>query len=239
MNTHSKRLASIVALMGALLLACGSVPTVGELLASPTPTVVPTPTPQGDYLTYLIPAYRIGLQEGEPVPGSQLLFVQQTESTYEVEIDGQRAIKRAGDSFVWKGIVAPGVVGRYNLRLTSTFFGELFAAGPVELTVLDPLPVELPATETPTAPLYFNEVLLNYSVPVGGNVPGTTLIYRGRGDQGAELAGTNNYPYFQTGDSLVWTGQVRNNVVVRYSLRILNISDSSLQLTGLGEIWIR
>ena len=57
-------------------------------------------------------------------------------------------------------------------------------------------------------------------------------------EQGAELAGTTNYPYYQQGDSLVWQGQLRDNVILRYDLRFISVGDSSIQLTGVAKLWI-
>ena len=72
----------------------------------------------------------------------------------------------------------------------------------------------------------------------GAQVPGTTLVYEGEQDQGAELSGTNGYPYRALGDSLIWIGRLRGNVIVRYSLRVAALSENSLRLLGTAELWI-
>jgi hypothetical protein len=193
-----------------------------------------------DYLTYLVPVYSITLKPGENIPGTQLYFVAQDGSRYNVTIDGLAAVKQAGDSFNWIGVTAPGVIGRFNLRLSPTLRGgDLLAAGPVELSVLNPIAVELDGVTAPNNIRYtFDNIAVQYLVPIGDRIPGTTLVYEGRTDQGAELSGTNRYPFLSRGDSLLWTGRLRGNVVVRYNLRVATLGDDSIRLLGTADLWI-
>jgi hypothetical protein len=77
-------------------------------------------------------------------------------------------------------------------------------------------------------------------------VPGSTIVYettvtQGEGQQATELArlsGTSGYPYLALGDSLVWTGRVRENVYVRYSMRVTTLNEYGLRLSGTAELWI-
>jgi hypothetical protein len=228
----------ILALIGIFLiisLACAFLPDE----ATPQPaTYVP---PSNEVVSYLVPAYGIGLAPSERVPGTQMAYIGTRDNGYEVSIDGLRVIKQPGDSFFWKGIISPGVVGRYDLRISSTFLGnDLQVIGPVELTVLNPKPVELDNANIPTEGMYhFNNIAINYNIPKGGQVPGTTLIFDGRTEQGAQLSGTTGYPYRALGDSLIWNGRLRGNVSTRYNLRVTNISEDSLSLVGLAELWVK
>ncbi|MCB8942662.1 MAG: hypothetical protein H6658_02685 [Ardenticatenaceae bacterium] len=206
-----------------------------------------TPTPMGDTLIFKIPVYTYNLEPGGIVPGTRLEYVGRDEGIYNVKIDGLPASKRTGDSFIWNGIMAPGVHGSYNLRITTAILGGLPVGGPVDLTILNPNPIErtaLPLNEEIF--LAYNNILVNYIIPQGRQIPGSTLIFEGIVTQGegeqatqlAQLSGLTGYPYLAIGDSLVWMGNLRDNVVVRYNLRALAINDNGLRLDGTAELWI-
>ena len=209
-----------------------SVPVIGD------PTAVPSPTPEGDSITFRTLTYRISLSEGESVPGTGLRFIGKRDNGFDITIDGLPTFKRSGDSFPWRGVVAPGVVGVYDLRLTTTLLGELIAVGPVQVTILNPAPLELNNTQPTPAVYEFEELLIDYLVPVGRLIPGTTLTYLGQTEQGAQLSGTLGYPYLQQADSLTWTGQLRSNVILRYDLRVTSISETGLRLVGTAKLWV-
>lgn len=231
---------SFILLLALAGLACG----VPEFIATPTPQ--PFPTPLGDTLSFIVPAYGVTLQPGERVPGTQLWYVGRSGDAYEVRIDGYPAIKRAGDSFIWNGILAPGVYTNHNLRLTTSVLGNMPVAGSVELVVLSPQPVELPAGVTVNPTLRYDNIVINYQVPVGRPVPGTTLLYEGVTQHGegtqisrlARFSGIAGYPYLAVGDSLVWNGRLRDNVIVRYSLRAVTIDDEIVRLAGTASLLI-
>jgi len=209
-----------------------------QAISDPTP--IPSPTPQGDMIVFNTLTYRQVLSDDEFIPGTGVRYIGATgNSSYTVEIDGLQADKRAADSLSWRGIVAPAVFAAYDLRLTSSRLSrDIVAVGPVEITILTPNPTQLPNTEPTPASVVYEELVINYNVPVGRTIPGTTLSYVGRAEQGAELAGTTNYPYYQQGDSLVWQGQLRDNVILRYDLRFIFVSDDSVQLAGVAKLWI-
>lgn len=214
--------------------ACAFLP--GE---SPSDLVSPTP-PSEDILTFVVPLYRTTLAEGESVAGTQMTYLGRSGDTYNVTIDGLQATKRIGDSFSWKGVIAPGVVARYSLRLSPTFItNDLLVAGPVELIVLNPIPVELDnSILNSDALLYFSEIGVDQTVPKGGRVLGTSLVFEGDSDQGAQLSGTRGFPYREVGDSLIWTGRLRGSATVRYSLRVASVSAESMRLLGTAELWV-
>lgn len=201
-----------------------------------------TPTPMGDSATFLIPAYTFDLLPGTTVPGSQLKYVSKTDDLYDVLIDGEPAQKRVGDSFIWNGIVAPGVFANYNLRLLPEFLGPLRAGGTVEVTVLNPVASALAATpEWPNA-IRYNNIVVAHNVPVGWTIPGTTLVYDGVSTQGevqsARLTGLTGHPLFALGDSITWIGTLRDNVAIRYTFRVVNFNDNNLQLGGTAELLV-
>ena len=228
-------------------LAC-SVPDVPFSLAPASPTPELAPTPKGDTLSFIMPAHTVTLRPGDSVPGTRLTYVGRSDSddSHEVTIDGETAFRRLGDSFYWSGVIAPGVYGNYNLRVTTSLFGGLPVAGPVELVILYPEPIELVSAENLDARLHYSNIVMDYRVPVGREIPGTTLTFEGMetpgmGSQAGEMArlsGRDGYPNIAVGDSLVWTGKLRENVVARYNLRALSLDESNIRLVGTGELWI-
>ncbi len=221
-------------------LACGT----SGLPFGGSPTAEPTITPPGDTLTLTVPLFTTNLEPGETIPGTQLTYVGATGDAYNVRINNLPATKRVGDSFLWDGIIAPGVFATFNLRLTRQLFGGMPVAGPVELIVLSPQPQELATLPAEEPRLRFTDIVINYRVPVGHQVPGTTLVYEGLSpspggstDQG-QFSGGQGFPYFLAGDSLVWTGQLRDNVYLRYNLRALTVSEEDVRLVGTAELII-
>ncbi len=204
--------------------------------------VEPTPTPPGDSITFTVPAYTVGLQPGDLVPGTRLQYVGRNGDAFDVVIDGLPAVKRTGDSFIWDGILAPGVFANYNLRLATVIFGEMRVAGPVKLTILNPTPVERTDNTPLTAQLGFSNAVISYYVPVGYGIPGTTAVYQGlrngSGGQQAEFSGLTNYPYIAAGDSLIWQGYLRDNFIVAYNLRALSVSEEGVRFAGTAELFI-
>ena len=205
-----------------------------------------TPTAVGDTMYFNIPAYTYQLSPGEAIPGTGLRYKDRQGDAYEVSIDGQTTMKRSGDSFYWSGVLAPGVFANYNLRLTTSVFGSMPVAGPVEIIVLNPVPVEVTSVPINENTMAFSNIVADYTVPVGYTVPGTSLVYEGieeRGQGGqltdvARLSGTAGYPYLAFGDSLVWTGKLHDNIYIRYNLRVTSIKDDNLRLSGTAELWV-
>ncbi|MCA9968909.1 MAG: hypothetical protein KC425_01780 [Anaerolineales bacterium] len=237
-----RRLSWIVGFIWLLMLAALACTVPGIEPAGPAAT----PTPLGDTLSFTIPAFTMNLDEGDTIPGTQLTYVAREGDTYQVTIDGLAAQKRAGDSFIWSGLLAPGVFGSYNLRLTTAVFGSLPVAGPVEVTVFYPAPVSLETLPDLPNALTFRNTVINYYVPPGRVIPGTTLVYEqmlneGEGDQQtrqAQFSGLTGYPYLAVGDSLPWRGQLRDNVYIEYGLRILSISEEGIRVAGFANLWV-
>ncbi len=205
-----------------------------------TPVPVSSAPPSTDYLVYTAPAYNITLSSGQSVPGTGLKYINRADDVYNVTIDNQALTRQGGDSLPWQGVLAPGVFAKYNLRITPSFgIDGLIAAGSVELDILNPVPIEIASLPTTIANSYgFSGIVVAQTVPVGQVIPGMTLVYAGETDQGAAFSGTTQYPYRARADSLIWLGQLRDNVYVRHNLRVIAFNADSLTLGGTAEIWV-
>ena len=220
-----------------LTLACGT-SDLPPLIGGGTPEPTAVPISPDELLTYRVPLYTISLSPGETVPGTQLQYVGKAGDVYQVKIDGLATNKRGGDSFAWRGIVAPGVLTVYNLRLGTELLGELPAAGTVDVMVLNPTPTAVDITLLPTRPADYSNILTSHIVPLQGTVPGTTLQFLGVVNGQAQIGGRTGYPYVAVADSLDWIGKLRDNVFVRYTLRVTRIDVAELRLDGTVELWI-
>ncbi len=226
-------------LLFALLLLLASLACTIGADEGPTPMATAI-VPLDQVVRYRIPVFSATLNPGETLKGSKLTYVGREGDVYNVTIANLPAAKRIGDSFAWKGVVAPGVIGNYNLRLSPTILSDdLLVAGSVEISVLNPIPVELGNDfVVANSLLHFNNIAIDNRVSVGDQVPGTTLIFEGAAEQGANLGGTSGFPIRALGDSLIWTGRLRGNAIVRYNLRVGSLNADELRLVGTAEMWI-
>lgn len=223
------------------ILACAS-PTLPEIGLGGPPS---TPTPMGDSIVFGIPAYLIGLAPGDTVPGTQMTYLGANEAGgFNTRIDGQDIVKRTGDSFFWNGVIAPGILANYNLRIgVEGLNGTLQVAGPVEVFVLNPQPIEVSELPVDGTFFHFRGIPIDYRMPVGSTIPGTTISYIGTQEQGgnmlALLSGSNTYARLALVDSMIYSGQLLPNVFVRYSLRVSSIDENGLRLSGTAELWVK
>lgn len=209
--------------------------------STPVPTV--TPNRGFEFLSFTVPApvYTISMDPGDRVPGARLEYLGKEGDIYRVRINGREAVKRLGDSFIWSGVVAPGVYGDFNLRLTTNLpgLGVLPVTGGVKITLLDWNPAALEALPPLADALHFENIpVIEVGFPVGENILASTLVYEGVVTQGSnQFARLSGLDYAQ-GDSVVWVGRLRDNVYVRYSLRVLSFNEDHINLAGGAELWI-
>ena len=232
-----------------LLAGCGTVELpdgllpkieLPALLSSPTPQ--PAPTPVGDTSTFHIPAPRFNyaLQPNQLIPGTQLEFINKQDGIFNVRIDGFAAQKKAGDSFSWRGVVAPGVVAAYNLRLLPTLRADqLVANGSVTIDILDPNPVELRELPTDLATaITLQDITIDDVIPIGQILPGTSLIWQNGANGFVEFAGTTGLPRYALGDSLRWIGSLRPNIFIVYDVKLIGIEPHGLRVRGTATLFI-
>ncbi|HET6445998.1 MAG TPA: hypothetical protein VFI27_15620 [candidate division Zixibacteria bacterium] len=194
----------------------------------------------GEILTFQLPISVMTLAPGETIPYTQLTYEGHVGNLYRVLIDNQAAEKRAGDSFRWRGVIAPGITAHYNLRIAPTFSPDnMLVGGSIEFGVFNPVPVEMESDPVLADELlHFSNMFVDYTVPIGEIIPGTTISFLGQNEEDAELSGVAGYPYRAVGDSVTWQGRLRDNTSVSYSLRIVSIKEDSLRLIGTSEMWI-
>lgn len=219
-----------------LLTGCdGSI--IPPLLGGSTPEPTTMPISPDELISYRA-VYTVLLAPGEKVPGAQLEYVGKADNVYQVKIDGLVTNKRIGDSFAWRGIAAPGVFTAYNLRIGTEVLGELAAAGTVDVMVLNPTPTALDASLLPARAADYSGIIATYTTLKGATIPGTTLQFVEVVSGQAQIAGRVGYPYVAVADSLDWLGQLNDNVIVRYNLRVSRIDTESIRTDGTVDIWL-
>ncbi|MFB0535591.1 MAG: hypothetical protein ACETWR_11475 [Anaerolineae bacterium] len=186
-------------------------------------------------LTYTAPV-EISVKAGETLPGSSIRYVGKTEKGAEVLIAGQHAFKQKGDSLDWKGDLLEGV--SVDLSLRTLWFTEetLHLVGTGKVVVRQPNPQ--PASIQIDWPLKFTNAPVTYGVARNEYIPGTTIEYLGKEEEGAHLGGVDGYPYRKGADSILWEGKLREKVYLRLNVRALYIGEKSLRVGGTADIWI-
>lgn len=226
----------ILSLLGLFTLACSlsGLPIIG---GDVEPTPPPAPTPIGDTIFFTAP-YAIALTPETTIPGTQLHYIGPNGELHRTTIDGLAVDKRIEDSFNWKGLLARGIHGEYNLRLELDRTGQLFANGLTRLSVFNPNPIELPLGTAPIGDYYFSNIGIHYVVPAGQTMPGTTLIFQGHDEQMATFSGTAGHPFRSLNDSLIWLGQLADNIFIQYDVTVVSLNEFGLGLTGTAQLWV-
>ena len=185
-------------------------------------------------LTYKLPT-TLSVPVGEQLPGADIVFQRLSDRGAHVLIKGQSALKRKGDSIDWQGEPIPGVSVDLDSRVAWFSEEELQLVGFAKVVVKELTPRE--SIISATSPVKFTGPVA-YSVGKGAQIPGTTIQYEGRTDEGARLSGIGDYPYRKGGDSIFWEGVLRGGVEVRLDLRVLQFDDQALRVGGIATLWI-
>ena len=209
-----------------------------SFFASPTPP--PAPTPVGNTLEFVVPQYPIELQMGQFIPGTTMQFIGKNGDNYSLKINGQSAESRVGNTWQWQGVIAPGVIGNYQLVLQRANADDrLVANGQVFLTVLQPSPVEMVEPQRTDIPLKFSGIKVNEITPANVTIPGTSLIYVAQSADGQiQFSGTNNYPLTAIGNTTSWRGLLRPNVYINNDLKVVGLETYGLRVTGSAELLV-
>jgi len=178
----------------------------------------------------------LSVKPGQSFPGTGLQYVGMTDKMAEVRIDGQRALKKSGDSLDWSGSPSAGVQLDLAMRVLLVSEQSLHAGGTVTLEVADVNPQA--AAVSSTSEIKFT-VPVTYAVDKGETIAGTLITYEGHDEEkGAKLGGIPDYPYRKSGDSIVWEGKLRDNVSLRLDVRVLLYDENTLRVGGTATIWV-
>jgi len=186
-------------------------------------------------LAYTAP-FEAGVTAGNFVPGTDLQYVGLADGAAEVYIKGQRALKQKADSLSWEGSLREDVLLDMDMRVLWFDESTLHMGGKAKVTVSG---ASASAAELPEeAALMFNNAPVAYTVKKGETIPGTLLTFEGKTDEGAKLGGTDDYPYRKGGDSITWTGTIKEKVWLRLDVRLGIYTDSTMTVAGVASIWI-
>ena len=183
-------------------------------------------------------AFERGIPVGQTLPGTDIKYIGKTEQGAQMTIGGQQALKRTLDSLTWRGQVAPGVTIDYNLRVITFDSQSLQAGGTAKVVVSDVKPQAVPVTALPQDVPTFKGVV-NYKVPKGKAIPGTTITFDEKTSDGAKLGGLDGYPLRKTADSIAWTGQLADRVYLELDLRLVTFSEDAMQVTGTATLYLK
>jgi hypothetical protein len=186
-------------------------------------------------LAYTAPV-EVSVKAGENLPGTSIRYVGKSEKGAEVLIAGQHAFKQKGDSLDWKGDPVEGASVDFSLRILRFTEDTLHLVGTGKVVVRQPDPQ--PAFIQTDWPLKFTNAPVTYGVARNEYIPGTTVEYLGKEEEGAHLGGIDGYPYRKGADSILWEGKIREKVYLRLNVRVLYIGENSLRVGGMADIWI-
>ena len=187
---------------------------------------------QKPVLSYSGPA-NITLKKGETLPLTEITYIGPGPQGAEVLIKGQKAIKQRGDSLDWESEPLPGVELKIRTRIISFDSAALRSVGVFTINISEPSPTPSPSPEK--AALKFTAPV-GYTVKKGEWIPGTTLKYAGKDPEGAKFEGLEGYPYRKVGDSLVWTGKLKEGLYSELNVRVIHYDENAVTLGGTAEI---
>jgi hypothetical protein len=175
----------------------------------------------------------VTLKKGETLPLTAITYIGLGPQGAEVLIEGQKAVKQRGDSLDWEGTPLPGVEFKIRTRIISFDSATLRSVGIFTVNISEPSPTPAPSPQKAafkfTAPV-------GYKVKKGEGIPGTTLKYAGKDQEGAKFEGLEGYPYRKMGDSLVWTGKLKEGLHLVLNVRVLHFDEDTATLSGTAEI---
>jgi hypothetical protein len=194
----------------------------------------PKAVKQSTRITYNLPT-KLTVKIGERLPGTDIQYESLAERGAYLRINGQSALKRKGDSVDWEGEPLPGVSVDLSLRVAWYTEEELHLVGMAKIVVNEIQPREMPVAIT--TPIRYTGPVV-YSMGRGAVIPGSTITFEERTEQGAKLGGISGYAYRKGGDSILWEGCLRERVHVRLDLRVLQFDDQALRVGGVVTVWI-
>ncbi|MSP13582.1 MAG: hypothetical protein EXR62_11570 [Chloroflexi bacterium] len=171
----------------------------------------------------------------QSIPGTDVTYLGKSDRGAGVRLGSQTATKQTADSLDWKGMLAPGVDLNLNGRIVSFDEQSMKVVGVAHLTITEVNPQ--PATVNKSATEY--KIPFTYILSKGDKIPGTTIVYQGSSDQGAEFAGAGNPPFRKVADSISWQGNLRNNVTMQLDGRVGPLVGDKVTIGGTATIGIQ
>jgi len=183
-------------------------------------------------------AFERSIPVGQSLPGTDIKYLGKTEQGAQMSIGGQTTLKRTLDSLTWHGEPTPGVNVDYNLRIVVFDDKVLQAGGTAKVVIANVQAQAVPASSLPKDALTFKGVV-NYSVPQGKTIPGTTITYDGRTPDGAKLGGIEGYAFRKEADSIAWFGKLSDKCFLQLDLRLVIYTDGAMQVTGTATLYLK
>lgn len=192
------------------------------------------PGQQQTKLTYNLPT-TISLTMGSALPATNIRYERMADEGVYVTIQGQQALKRKGDSLDWSGTPTAGVSVKLSQRIVWYNEREMQLVGTARITIDGVQPRAMPVNTI--LPIHYSGAVA-YNMAKGGRIPGSTLTFEGRAEEGARLGGIDGYPYRKVGDSVFWEGMLRDGVYLKLDLRVVQFDDRGMRLAGIANLWI-
>jgi hypothetical protein len=206
-----------------ILAGCGGLPFFGS---GNTPT-------SSNQISY-DGAIAFTIKNGQTFPGTTLGYQGKTpDGRALVTIAGLQAPKSTADSVNFVGAPIAGTLLSLNTRVGTYDNNAVNLLGTIHLVVDDPVPQ---AGTFGTDSITAFGIPVQYSVNKGDPIPGSTIQFLGKADQGAQFNNVGGYPYRQQLDSVVWNGHLRSMVALRLDLRLISYSEDSATLVGTAQV---
>lgn len=197
------------------------------------PPLLPGDASSTNQLTY-DGAIALSVKNGSTFPGTTIGYKGKTaDGRALVTISGQDAPKSTADSVTFIGSPIPGTVLDLNTRVGTYDNNVVNLFGTIHLAVTSPAPQM--GTAVGDSITAFG-IPVQYSVNKGNAIPGSTIQFVGKTDQGAQFTNVEGYPYRQQLDSVVWSGHLRSKVGLHLDLRLLSFSEDSATLVGTAQV---
>ena len=175
---------------------------------------------------------------GERIPGTDIELSAINDGVAEFLVNGLRLERTRGDSLDFDGSWPGTADVTYSLRLRiyNVSSSNVRAAGVQQLVVAGIQPLPAPSQKA-RIELKFPHAA---AADVGELIEGTTFGYVGQNERGAEISGLpeGDYPYRKTGDSITWSGLLRPDIPVEYSLRVLLAREESINVGGTVAVYL-
>jgi hypothetical protein len=186
----------------------------------------------GEPLVYLAPV-KTAVEPGEMLLGSGIRCLDLTDKGVKLDVGGRETLKRTGDSVAWKGHVYEQVTSDLALRILSYDSLRAHLFGSIKMTISCPLPEPGPI---PTNSRLLCCTPVAYAVERGACIPGTTITYRAKSEQGAKLETTEGARYRRPGAAILWTGKLTENTFLELNGRVLRIKNGVLHVAGIARL---